>query len=354
MEKKIKVCIIGAGNISNTRHIPALKKLKNVEIIGVISNREKSIENTCKKWKIKNSLLVNNPENDLETVKKCEWFSQVDAVCIGTPPQFHYAWAKMSLLLNKDTLVEKPMVMNDKEADELIKLAKTNNLIFNVVHNFQFTSGMLKINKIVEEKKYGNILSITEFQLSNRNRRLPEWYNDLPLGLFYDEAAHFTYLLYRHGGELKIDNVWAQYNKDKKDNTPMTLSVDAKAGKVPVHMYLNFNTPVCEWYYVINFENRIVLYDLFKDIVVSLPTDGEHYAIPVLKNDVRRSFQYWLGFIKNGFKRVFGNLLYGHEKVLSEFILSVETRKSNPYLSAEFGRKTIVSMNEIAQKANEK
>ena len=34
--KTIKVCIIGAGNISNTRHIPALKKLKNVRIIYII------------------------------------------------------------------------------------------------------------------------------------------------------------------------------------------------------------------------------------------------------------------------------------------------------------------------------
>ena len=31
MKNSIKVCIIGGGNISNTRHIPALKKIKEVE-----------------------------------------------------------------------------------------------------------------------------------------------------------------------------------------------------------------------------------------------------------------------------------------------------------------------------------
>lgn len=352
--KKIKVCIIGAGNISNTRHIPALKKLHNVEIYGVISNIQEKIDSTCEKHKIPNGLLVNNPENDIETVKKCEWFKDIDAVCIGTPPQYHHPWAKMALLLNKDVLVEKPMTMNKKEADELIKLAEEKNLILNVVHNFQYTSGMKKINNMVENKTYGEIVSIFETQFSNRNRRLPEWYNELPLGLFYDEAAHFIYLLYKHGGNLKIDNAYAQYNKDKKDKTPLALEVSASAGKVPVHMYLNFNSPVCEWFYIINFEKRIVLYDLFKDIVISLPSDGEHYAKEVLANDLKRSSQYWCGFIKNGFKRCFGGLLYGHETVLKNYIEAVRTRKSDLNLSAIEGRKTIISMNEIVDKVNKK
>ena len=83
------------------------------------------------------------------------------------------------------------------------------------------------------------------------------------LGLFYDEAAHFTYLLYNHGGKVKVLDSTATYTNDD-GNTPDVLSVNAVAGKIPVHMFLNFNSPVCEWYYIVNFEKRIVLYDLFK------------------------------------------------------------------------------------------
>lgn len=354
--KKINVCIIGGGNISNTRHIPALKKLKNVSIVGVISDVQGKIDSTCKKYGIKNSLLVNDPKNDIEKVRECEWFKSVDAVVIGTPPKQHYPLAKLALTLKKDVLVEKPMTMDTKEADELIKLAKKNKAIFSVVHNFNFTSGMKKINKIIEEKqdKYGNVVSITEIQFSNRSRRLPTWYNDLPLGLFYDEAAHFIYLLKRHGGKLTIENAHAIYNKEKTDATPRTLSVDAMAGKVPVHMLLNFNSPVCEWNYVINFENRIINYDLFRDIVVDLPTDKEHYSTDILKNDLSRTFQYWWGFIKNGFKMITGNLLYGHEDILKKFINSVETRNVDEYMTGEIGRSTVESMNEIVEKVNKK
>lgn len=353
-DKMINVCIIGGGNISNTRHIPALRKLKNVNIVGVISDVQGKLDATCNKHGIKNKLLVNDPKNDISKVEKCDWFKKVDAVVIGTPPQQHYPLAKMALTLKKDVLVEKPMTMSVKEADELISLSKKNKLIFNVVHNFNYTSGMKKINKIIEEKKYGDIVSITEVQFTNRNRRLPSWYNELPLGLFYDEAAHFIYLLKRHGGKLKIENVHAIYNKDKKDQTPRMLNVDAVAGKVPVHMFLNFNSPICEWNYIICFENRIINYDLFRDIVVDLPTDNEHYSSDILRNDLSKTFQYWGGFIKNGFKMITGNLLYGHEDILEKFIKAVRTRVSDKHMTGEIGRSTVESMNEIVEKANKR
>lgn len=355
-DKIIKVCIIGGGNISNTRHIPALRKLRNVEIVGVIGDNQKKIDSTCNKHGIKNGLLVNDPKNSIEKVRNCEWFKDVDAVVIGTPPQQHYPLAKLALSLKKDVLVEKPMTMNEKEASELIDLAKKNDLIFNVVHNFNFTCGMKKINKIIEEEneKYGKIVSITEVQYTNRDRRLPTWYNELPLGLFYDEAAHFIYLLKRHGGDIKIENSHAIYNNDKKDSTPRMLSVDAMAGEVPVHMFLNFNSPICEWNYIICFEKRIINYDLFRDIVVDIPTDNEHYAKDILKNDVSKTFQYWGKFIKNGFKMTTGNLLYGHEDILEKFINAVITRESDEYMSGEFGKSTVKTMNEIVDKTNKK
>ena len=352
--KKINICVIGGGNITNTRHIPALKKLKNVNIVGVIGASERSINRTLKNNKLSNSLLVNDPKNDIEKVRNCDWFKTVDAVVIGTPPNQHYPLIKMCLLLDKDVLVEKPMVMNTDEADELIKIAKDRKLVFNVVHNFNFANGMKKISKIIEDKKYGEVLSINETQLTNRNRRLPSWYNDLPLGLFYDEAAHFIYLLLRHGGDVNVKNVYAMYNKDKKDATPRTLSVDAYAGKIPVNMYMNFNAPVCEWYYTIFFENRIIYYDLFKDIVIDLPTDGEHYASNILKNDLSRNRQYWWHFIKNGFMRVTNNLYYGHDYVMETFVNEVISRKDNmeKYMTNEYGRKTVKAMNDIIDMAN--
>ena len=49
------------------------------------------------------------------------------------------------------------------------------------------------MDKLLKSGELGKIESILELQLTNRNRRLPSWYDELPLGLYYDEAAHFSW-----------------------------------------------------------------------------------------------------------------------------------------------------------------
>jgi predicted dehydrogenase len=254
-------------------------------------------------------------------------------------------------MLDKNVLVEKPMMMNKEECDELISLAESKGKHFCVMHNFQYAKQMIGLTEVIESKKYGDIVSITELQFTNRFRRLPEWYNELPLGLFYDEAAHFIYLLQKHGGKLSIENAHAVYN-DNKDATPITMNVDAHAGKVPVHMILNFNTPICEWYYMVSFKEVIFIYDFFKDILIKIKTDNEHMSKDILKNSFPYTFQYWWGFIRNGFKMLTGNLLYGHDVVLNNFISAIIDGKIDENIQAKKGKETVLSMNDIIVKVN--
>lgn len=350
MANKVKVCIIGAGNISNTRHIPALKKVKTAEITGVLSNKLERAKNTAKKHRIQNFEVVSkNYSSDLKAV---DWFEEIDAVVIGTPPHEHYEIVKAALMAGKHVLVEKPMMMSVKECDELIALAKKKKRIFYVMHNFQYASKMQKLNKIIASGKYGEIQGITEVQYTNHDRRLPVWYNDLPMGLFYDEAAHFMYLPELHAGPLKIDNSYAVYDDNKKNMTPRTLTVNAVSGSVPVTMVLNFQSPVCEWYYVVNFKKQIFIYDFFKDILISLPTDNEHLAKDILLNSIRQTAQYWGQFISNGFKMVGGNLLYGHDIVLGKFVSAVKDGEVDETLTAENGRTNVAAIQDIITKAN--
>jgi len=347
--KQVTICIIGAGNISNTRHIPALRKVDSAEIIGVLSNKLERAESTAKKHAIPNFGLITD---SIEDLKNNKWFKKVDAVVIGAPPHLHYELVKMSLELGKNVLVEKPMMMNKSECDELINLASDKKKIFYVMHNFQYAKQMMKLNDTIASKRFGEIESITEIQFTNHDRRLPEWYNDLPMGLFYDEAAHFMYLLERHAGNLKIDNSYAVYDDDKAVRTPRTLTVNAHAGKTPVSMLLDFHSPVCEWQYIVNFKKRIFIYDFFKDILISLPTDNEHLAPDILRNSLNYTWQYWTKFIANGFRMMTGNLLYGHDYVLSSFVMAVQgTEKPDQNLIAENGRRNVISINEIIQKA---
>lgn len=350
---KVRIAIIGAGNISNTRHLPALNKVDDVEVFGVIGVKQGNIDRTRKAHHITNELLLVGGDYS-EQLKNCEWFKSIDAVVIGAPPLEHYPMVKASLMNDKHVLVEKPMMLSEAECNEMIKLARAKKKIFYVMHNFQYASKMLKLNRIIQSKRYGEIENITEVQFTNHDRRLPEWYNELPMGLFYDEAAHFVYLLERHGGNLTIDNSYAVYDGDPIQQTPETLTVNAMAGKIPVTMMLNFRSPVCEWYYMVAFKKQIFIYDFFKDILISLPTDNEHLAGDILKNSIRYTWQYWVQFIGNGVKMMTGNLLYGHDVVLRNYVQAVQGGEIDSYLTAENGRKNVLSINEIVDKANQR
>lgn len=350
---KIKVCIIGAGNISNTRHIPALKKNSDAfEIVGVISDQEKKISRTTGKYKdITNTLVIDIAEDIIQQLSKCEWFQEVEAVVIGTPPKQHYPMTKACLELGKHVLVEKPMMMNTGQCEEVQRTAQAKGLVLYVMHSFQFSNGMTRLVKLYQEGQLGELRSILELQLSNRDRRLPGWYNELPLGLFYDEAAHFFYSARRFGGRLEVINAHAQYNSKKEDSTPRFLEAQMKAGEIPVQMYMNFNSPICEWGLFVICDKKIAIYDYFKDILIVLKNDNEHYAKDVLRTSLSFFGQFWLGFIKNGFKMLTGKLLYGHDECIKRYKEAILNQNECFELSAELGKEVVGAMNAVVNLA---
>ena len=263
---KIRVCIIGAGNISNTRHIPAILQNNDMQITGIVSDEKKKIKRTIKNHRcLENchTLTIEHTDDIEKQLHNCEWFkNNVDAVVIGTPPRQHYPMAKACLILGKHVLVEKPMMMNCQECEETLSLAQNNHLVFYVMHSFQFSKGISELYKRYSNGELGKLKSILEIQLTNRDRRLPLWYNDLPLGLYYDEAAHFFYSARRFGGKLKVLNAHAVFNSEK-DNTPVkkTATMDflffiTIPPENSLICYYNTMRYPKKWYIVLSKENK--------------------------------------------------------------------------------------------------
>lgn len=343
-----KVCVIGAGNITNTRHIPALKKLKEIEIVGVISDSEEKIRRTQKNHPgLQNVFLLDKNKSYEEQLRSCKWFTDdVDSVIIGTPPQEHCLLSLACLKLRKHVFVEKPMAMNVNEAKEMADNAKENGCVLNIMHSFQFSNGIQKMYRRFSNGEFGKLISINEIQLTNRERRLPKWYNELPLGLFYDEAAHFVYCARRFGGALKLVSSSALFN-EKEENTPCLLQAQLIAGETPVQMFMNFNSPICEWALVLCCEKKIAIYDFFKDILVVINNDNQHLASDVLKVSTTFTFSFWKGFIINGLKMVRKKLLFGQDACMKLFFEEIEGADGCFELSPELGVEVVGIMNDI-------
>lgn len=90
----------------------------------------------------------------------------VEAVVIATPPVTHYSIAKECLLNNLHVLVEKPLALNSKHAEELIRLANERNLTLMVGHTFEYNSAVHSLKDYINNGVIGKIFYLDAARLS--------------------------------------------------------------------------------------------------------------------------------------------------------------------------------------------
>ena len=114
MSEKLRVAVIGAGQIANSAHIPAWKSTEGVEIVAVVDNRENVAEITAKRYNIPN--VYKDYKVMLEEIKP-------DIVSVCTPNNFHKPCAIAALEAGAHVLCEKPLSVSEKDAREMYDVA---------------------------------------------------------------------------------------------------------------------------------------------------------------------------------------------------------------------------------------
>ena len=107
-----EIIIVGLGNHSKTKIIPAIEKTC-LSKISLLSNKNL----LDSKHKIYNSL-----EKALEK-------NQKKLFVLSNPPKVHYEYCKKILKNGFDLFVEKPIFLNNSELEESINIAKTKRLV---------------------------------------------------------------------------------------------------------------------------------------------------------------------------------------------------------------------------------
>ncbi|MGD8776708.1 MAG: Gfo/Idh/MocA family oxidoreductase, partial [Syntrophobacterales bacterium] len=83
---------------------------------------------------------------------------RLDGVAIATPVNTHFPIAKACLENGKHVLVEKPMASSVQEGEELIEIARKNNLQIMCDHIFCYTGAVRKIKKVIQSATLGELL----------------------------------------------------------------------------------------------------------------------------------------------------------------------------------------------------
>lgn len=110
--------------------------------------------------------MVRYPGVELTTDYQDFFKMGLDAVVVSTPPKTHFAVAKDCLLHGLNVLVEKPITLNSRDAEELIQLASDKSLTLMVGHTFEYNSAVEAMKKYIESKELGDLYYIDAARLN--------------------------------------------------------------------------------------------------------------------------------------------------------------------------------------------
>lgn len=114
-----------------------------------------------------------------------------DLVVIATPPLTHFDLACKMLMAGKHVVVEKPMCLTRKEADELIEIARINDRVLTVHQNRRWDPDFVAIRNLVARGELGEVFNIETF-VGGFEHPCREWHSDEDVsgGIAYDWGAH--------------------------------------------------------------------------------------------------------------------------------------------------------------------
>jgi predicted dehydrogenase len=146
---QIKVGVIGCG-YWGPNLIRNFVELPNADLVAVSDLREERLGHIKSRF----------PKIEV-TKDYCSLFSMgLDAIVVATPPYTHFQIAKECLQHDMSVLVEKPLTLSSRDAEELIMIAQERDLRLMVGHTFEYNSAVQTLKQIIHSGELGEIYYI--------------------------------------------------------------------------------------------------------------------------------------------------------------------------------------------------
>jgi len=139
--EKIKIGIVGVGYFGQF-HAEKYARNEETELVGIVDIDASRAREIAKRYRVQPF----GHHTDL--------LNKVQAVSIAAPTPSHYSIAKDFFLKGIDVLLEKPISSTLKEAEELIGLAESRGLIFQIGHLERFNGALSGIEERVEHPRF--------------------------------------------------------------------------------------------------------------------------------------------------------------------------------------------------------
>ena len=205
--KKTKIAIIGCGRISKKHILAIISEYKRCELVAICDSkveRMNDIYNFYKsQLKEKNFIFTdlkkyNCYEELINSITTNKIY--IDLIVLATPSGMHPYQTILAAKAGINICTEKPMALNQVDAEKMIRVCKKANVKLFVVKQNRLNPTLQILKKKVEEKEFGNIgiVDINVFwQRPQTYYDQDEWRGTKALdgGALLNQASHYVDLL---------------------------------------------------------------------------------------------------------------------------------------------------------------
>lgn len=146
----LKAGVLGAGHLGKI-HLRLLQESEKYELVGFYDIDEAAGEKVEKEFGYKYY-------KDLDSL-----IAAVDVVDVVTPTLSHYEVGKKTILAGKHLFIEKPVTNTVEEAEELVKLAREQNVKGQVGHVERFNPAFTAVSGMIENPMFIETHRLAEF-----------------------------------------------------------------------------------------------------------------------------------------------------------------------------------------------
>ena len=168
--EKLRIGIIGCGGIANGKHMPALSRLNDVEMVAFCDIVEERAKKAALQFGTPGAVVF----TDYEEMLKMD----MDVVHVLTPNKSHSPITVAALEAGKHVMCEKPMAINTEEAEKMVDAAKRTGKKLTIGYQNRFRPDSMYLKKCIEAGDLGDIYYARA--LAIRRRAVPTW------GVFLD------------------------------------------------------------------------------------------------------------------------------------------------------------------------
>ena len=147
----IRIGMVGAGAIAQIAHLPVLRRMKGVQVVGICDF------DGAKARALAQRLGVTSWFTDIEELLE---FGKVDAAVICTPNHLHEAHALAALAAGAHVIVERPMALSSAGVARVLKAAEKAKRNVLVAMNHRFRADVQAVHKFISGGELGAVTTV--------------------------------------------------------------------------------------------------------------------------------------------------------------------------------------------------